>query len=34
LLVQERKNSEELNKLLTLEKAKVEKVDQELAKSK
>jgi hypothetical protein len=34
LLVQERKNSEELNKLLALEKAKVEKVDQELAKSK
>jgi hypothetical protein len=34
LLVQERKNSEELKKLLTLEKGKVEKLDQELAKSK
>jgi hypothetical protein len=34
LLVQERKISEELKKLLTLEKGKVEKVDQELAKSK
>jgi hypothetical protein len=34
LLVQERKISEELKKLLTLEKGKVEKLDQELAKSK
>jgi hypothetical protein len=34
LLVQERKNSEELKKLLALEKCKVEKLDQELAKSK
>jgi hypothetical protein len=34
LLVQERKNSEELKKLLALEKGKVEKLDQELAKSK
>jgi uncharacterized protein involved in exopolysaccharide biosynthesis len=34
LLVQERKISEELKKLLTLEKGKVEKFDQELAKSK
>ncbi len=34
LLVQERKISEELKKLLTLEKDKVEKLDQELAKSK
>jgi hypothetical protein len=34
LLVQERKISEELKKLLALEKAKVEKLDQELAKSK
>jgi hypothetical protein len=34
LLVQERKNSEELKKLLTLEKVKVEKLDQELAKTK
>jgi hypothetical protein len=34
LLVQERKNSEELKKLLTLEKCKVEKLDQELGKSK
>jgi hypothetical protein len=33
-LVQERKISEELKKLLTLEKVKVEKLDQELAKSK
>jgi hypothetical protein len=32
LLVQERKNSEELKKLLTLEKVKVEKLDQELKK--
>jgi hypothetical protein len=34
LLVQERKISEELKKLLTLEKGKVEKLDQELAQSK
>jgi hypothetical protein len=34
LLVQERKNSEELKKLLVLEKGKVEKLDQELAQSK
>jgi hypothetical protein len=34
LIVQERKISEELKKLLALEKGKVEKVDQELAKSK
>jgi hypothetical protein len=34
LLVQERKISEELKKLLTLEKDKVRKLDQELAKSK
>jgi hypothetical protein len=34
LLVQERKISEELKKLLTLKKGKVEKLDQELAKSK
>jgi uncharacterized protein involved in exopolysaccharide biosynthesis len=34
LLVQGRKISEELKKLLTLEKGKVEKLDQELAKSK
>jgi hypothetical protein len=34
LLVQERKISEELKKLLALEKDKVEKLDQELAKSK
>jgi hypothetical protein len=34
LLVQERKISEELKKLLTLEKCKVKKLDQELAKSK
>jgi hypothetical protein len=34
LLVQERKISEKLKKLLALEKAKVEKLDQELAKSK
>jgi hypothetical protein len=34
LFVQERKISEELNKLLALEKCKVEKLDQELAKSK
>jgi hypothetical protein len=34
LLVQERKNSEELKKLLALEKGKVKKLDQELAKSK
>jgi hypothetical protein len=34
LLVQDRKNSEELKKLLALKKCKVEKLDQELAKSK
>jgi uncharacterized protein involved in exopolysaccharide biosynthesis len=34
LLVQERKISEELKKLLALEEGKVEKLDQELAKSK
>jgi hypothetical protein len=34
LLIQERKISEELKKLLALEKCKVEKLDQELAKSK
>jgi hypothetical protein len=34
LLVQERKISLELKKLLALEKGKVEKLDQELAKSK
>jgi hypothetical protein len=34
LLVQERKISEELKKLLTLKKGKVEKLDQELAKNK
>jgi cell division protein FtsB len=34
LLVQERKISEELKKLLTLKKGKVEKFDQELVKSK
>jgi hypothetical protein len=34
LLVQERKNNEEFKKLLALEKGKVEKLDQELAKSK
>jgi hypothetical protein len=34
LLVQERKISEKLKKLLALEKGKVEKLDQELAKSK
>jgi hypothetical protein len=34
LLIQERKISEELKKLLALEKGKVEKLDQELAKSK
>jgi hypothetical protein len=34
LLIQERENSEELKKLLALEKGKVEKLDQELAKSK
>jgi hypothetical protein len=34
LLVQERKISEELKKILSLEKGKVEKLDQELAKSK
>jgi hypothetical protein len=33
LLVQERKINEELKKLLTLEKCKVEKLDQELTKS-
>jgi hypothetical protein len=34
LLVRERKISEELYKLLALEKGKVEKLDQELTKSK
>jgi hypothetical protein len=34
LLVQDRKNSEELKKLIALEKCKVEKLDRELAKSK
>jgi hypothetical protein len=34
LLVQERKISEELKKLLALEKGKVKKLDQELAKNK
>jgi hypothetical protein len=34
LLVQERKINKELKKLLALEKGKVEKLDQELAKSK
>jgi hypothetical protein len=34
LLVQERKISEELEMLLALEKGKVEKLNQELAKSK
>jgi hypothetical protein len=34
LLVQEREISEELKKLLTLKKTKVEKLDQELARSK
>ncbi len=34
LLVQERKISKELKKLLALEKGKVEKLDHELAKSK
>jgi hypothetical protein len=34
LLVQERKISKELKKLLALEKGKVEKIDQELAQSK
>jgi hypothetical protein len=34
LLVQERKISEELKKLLALEKGKVKKLDQELAKGK
>jgi hypothetical protein len=34
LLVQERKISEELKKLIALEKGKVENLDQELAKSK
>jgi hypothetical protein len=34
LLVQERKISRELKKFLALEKCKVEKLDQELAKSK
>jgi hypothetical protein len=33
LLVQERKISDELKKLLALEKGKVEKLDQELVKS-
>jgi hypothetical protein len=34
LLVQERKISEELKRLLALEKSKVEKLDQEFAQSK
>jgi hypothetical protein len=34
LFVQERKNNKELKKLLSLEKGNVEKLDQELAKSK
>jgi hypothetical protein len=34
LLVQERKISEKLKKLLALEKGKMEKLDQELAKNK
>jgi hypothetical protein len=34
LLVQEKKNSEELKKLLALQKGKVENLDQELSKSK
>jgi DNA-directed RNA polymerase subunit F len=34
LLVQQRKNSEELKKLLALDKGKVEKLDHELAQSK
>jgi hypothetical protein len=34
LLVQDRKNSEELKKLLALKKCKVEKLDRELAKIK
>jgi hypothetical protein len=34
LLVQERKISEELKKLLAIEKGKVEKLDQELSQSK
>jgi hypothetical protein len=34
LLVQERKISEELKKLLSLEKGKVEKLDQEVPQSK
>jgi chromosome segregation ATPase len=34
LLVQERKNRKELKKLLALKKGKVEKLDQELTKSK
>jgi hypothetical protein len=34
LFVEERKISEELKKLLTLEKCKVKKFDQELAKNK
>jgi hypothetical protein len=34
LLVQERKISEELKRLLALEKCKVKKLDQELAQSK
>jgi hypothetical protein len=34
LLVQERKITKELKKLIELEKAKVEKLDQELTKSK
>jgi hypothetical protein len=34
LLIQERKISEELKKLLAIEKGKMEKLDQELAKIK
>jgi hypothetical protein len=34
LIVKERKSNEELKKLLTLEKGKIEKLDQELAQSK
>jgi hypothetical protein len=34
LIIQERKISEEFKKLLTLQKGKIEKLDQELAKRK
>jgi hypothetical protein len=34
LIVKERKSNKELKKLLTLEKGKIEKLDQELAQSK